>query len=183
MLTKPEFKALAGKRLCNLSVEIYTVAVTSDTTRDVVYKVQYRYDTAVVREWLNSFYKLEARLLQIPFTAKHKNTGPQFFGSDGACFDWDFFFVDPEDGDNYAIDLKECQSAINETHLHKRVLTPILAARAAQAMKLPQTVGWKNHSHLCAYFLTVLTQPVHESEPLVAHFQLFDDGWRPTEFN
>jgi hypothetical protein len=91
---KPEFASLRNTVFCTNTVEVETVAITSDYARDVVFKISTRYDTADVRLWLGSWESLVKRLDGIRFV-------PYQIGSGSGCQYWKYKLIDPVDGQTF----------------------------------------------------------------------------------
>lgn len=87
---KPEFSSLRNTVFCKQTVEVQTVAITSDYTRDVVFKIFTKYDTTNVKLWLESWELLVKRLDGIGFV-------PNQIGSGSGCQYWKYKLIDPID--------------------------------------------------------------------------------------
>ena len=76
---------------CKQTVEVQTVAITSDYARDVVFKIFTKYDTANTKLWLKSWELLLKRLDSIGFV-------PYQIGSGSGCQYFKYKLIDPVDG-------------------------------------------------------------------------------------
>jgi hypothetical protein len=180
---KPEFRSLAGRHLCVISVEIQTVAITSDTTREVVYNVRRRYDPTVIQEWISSYDKLMARLALLPVSVGKSQSSI----SDDVCYAYDFSVIDPTDGQKFSIDINDCRRFMaDHRQLDREEVTPQLADEVARLMFPGSSTDFLFFSRdgIREQLKRLLsrTEPVEEDRGL-ADFQLFDDGWRPINFD
>ena len=178
---KPEFASLRNTVFCKQTVEVQTVAITSDYSRDVVFKIFTMYDIANVKLWLKSWESLLKRLDGIGFIASQS-------GSGSGCQAWKYILVDPVDGQTFQGDDAKAET---EAGCDYATSTKRYAESRARVIRLTaglddSTVtasSWSyefeiKHKHL----QKVLDQPVEVSSTLVAHFQRFDDGWRFTGY-
>ena len=182
---KPEFRLLLGKALCQQTVEIQTVAITSDNTREVVFKVTSEYDPSSLQVWLSSFERLKARLLGLPFAAKAKTVEPPEFTRGPGCRYWNYALVDPEDGQSYEPEWEQrevwdCAIGMRTMTLYGHAATRQFAETHARSLRLDKSPKWQGLENRSKEMRTRLDQRREVGQSEVAHFQRFDDGWRIT---
>jgi hypothetical protein len=170
---KPEFASLRNTMFCKQTVEVQTVAITSDYARDVVFKTFTRYDVTNVKLWLASWDLLVKRLASIGFV-------PSQIGSGSGCQYFKYKLIDPVDGQTF-----QDSDSNGETEAACGFLssTRRYAEKYALTIRLASTYEWYRLEERQKHFQNLLTQPVEVSDPNVAYFQRFDDGWRLTALN
>jgi hypothetical protein len=180
---KPEFRSLQGKSICQQTVDIQAVAITSEDTREVVFRVISEYDPAIIELWLTSFDRLRKRLHSIPFTATMDSEEPPQNIRQPGCHYWSYSLVDPEDGQTFQPeseykDIWDCAVSMKLYTLYGHAATKQLAESYAHQLRLERSYQWQTFETERAVMIQRMQQPREAGTDMVAHFQRFDDGWR-----
>lgn len=180
---KPEFRLLLGKALCKQSIEIQTVAITSDNTREVVYRVLTEHDSSHLWVWLSSFERLKARLTGLSFAAKAKSIEPPEFTREPGCRYWNYELVDPEDGQSFSAkweqrEVWDCAIGMKALTLYGSAATRQFAETHARSLRLDESPQWQNLDYRSALNRSRLGQPREFGPDEIVHFQRLDDGWK-----
>lgn len=160
---------------CKPSVEVQTVAITSEYARDVVFKTFTKYDTMNAKLWLESLDQFLGRVERIGFV-------PRPLGRQSRCQLWKYILIDPVDGQEFQnLDLE----GGSEAGCEFPTSTEQYAQNHARSIRFATytTIKWYRFAEKRQHFQGVLTKPIEVSDSRTAHFQRFDDGWRLTGLN
>jgi hypothetical protein len=149
--------AQLGEAICSCSIEVTGIALTSESTRDVVFHEKFVYDPSKAIALAAYVEKLAAHLVALPVQATRRDGGG-----------YEVVVIEPTNGRKFLVSSSSHYSGYNQE----------AAIKIAKTSKLTPGDVWNSIPMFLARHKGSAKPPMNWAIQRTARLQLFDDGWR-----